>query len=167
MELVNVEVACPCAGTPHEKDTVGLRPKLGLRAGMLLQRFLRDSLKEGAQDEDGEIAALLTEGFLIHGVASWTFVDAEGTPIPVTDETIRDLVLSDFALAAPVADKADELYTDPVVLPLMAPASTSSPPSPTNGSTSAPNGHTQKRRTRSKPSSTSTSQTGVIATITG
>ena len=167
MELVNVDVACPCPGAPHETDTVRLRPKLGLRAGVSLQGQIvaaRNAREAGIEVNETEVYAALTEGYLLHGVAEWTFTDAEGAPIPVTPDTIRSVLLDDFALASPVADRADALYAQAVILPLVDLGSTSLPRSRTNGSTSVPTTPTRKRQKRSRPSSTSTSLTGVTAT---
>ena len=52
--MEQVKVACPCPGTPHESDTVGLRPKLGLRAGTIVQKHIIDAHKanEQAQADD-------------------------------------------------------------------------------------------------------------------
>lgn len=167
MDLVNVEVECPCPGTPHEHDTVGLRPKLSLRAGVMLQSFLRRNLapQEGEPAPDqAEVIGLLTEGFVSHGVASWSFVDAKGKPVPVNEKTIAEILLSDFALATPVADQADELYGGPVIDPLLVQVSTSSPDSQTDPSTSANGANGSKPKKRSKRSSTSTSPMADTAT---
>ena len=168
--MVPVEIACPCAGTPHVSDTVSLRPKLGLVRGMLVQSVVaaakRDAEETGSGLNMPLLTARITEAYLIQGVAEWTLVDALGQPIPVTEETIQEYLLSDFTIASEVADKADELYMQPVIGPLLAQASTSSPPTPINGSTSASSKQPRKPRKQSKRSSTSTTQTADTGTTT-
>lgn len=151
---------CLCPGAPHEDgDSVYLRAKLGLSAGILLQRVVI----EGNQNKlpAAQIAAELSEAYLQVGVASWNLLDDEG-PVPVTPDTIRSYLLEDFARATPVANRADELYAGPVILPLFPKAAVSSNTSTTNGSTSPIHLGQSKRPKRSKPSSTSTSPMAVI-----
>lgn len=153
-----VHIPCPCPGTPHpDGDTVGLREKLGLAAGIALQRMVINANQNRPDAE--ELTGKLAEGYLLHGVEDWTLVNEDGRPIPVTDITIRKWLLEDFATAAPIADQADGLYMAAVLLPLVNRAQTSSPSSPTNGSTSRPRSGTSKRPKPSKPSSTTTTPT--------
>ena len=164
MDAVPVKIACPCPGTPHaDGDTVGLRPKLGLVGGTIVQGVVvaakNRAEAEGRPLDVGTTTALVSEAYLLQGVCEWTLVDEIGKPVPVNAETIRSHLLDDFTLASAVSDKADDLYMEAVIRPLLAPASTSSPPTPINGSTSASNGRTPKRPKQSRRSSTSTTQT--------
>jgi hypothetical protein len=99
----------------------------------------------------------------LFGVEAWSFVDEQGGKLPVTELTIRAKLLSDFALAAPIADVADDLYMAPVLLPLVERAKRLSPITPTDGSTSAPPTGRPMPRKRSKRSSTTTTPTGGTA----
>jgi len=162
---VAVEVACPCPGTPHPADTVYLREKLGLAGGAMLQRLVIEVQQSGAGG--AEASGALAEAYLRVGVADWTFVDEAGKRVPVNPDTLRDILLSDFALSMPVADKADDLYLQPVLGFLLSRAQNSSRTTTTNGSTSPTAGGSRKPRTRSKPSSTSTTPTADTATTTG
>ena len=168
--MEQVKVACPCPGTPHEEDTVGLRPKLGLVGGTIVQGVVV-AAKKAADEAGGPLdvavtTALVSEAYLLQGVAEWSFVDQLGKPVPVTAETIRSILLDDFTLASQVSEKADELYMESVIRPLLVPASTSLPPTPINASTSAPNGNTPKRPRRSRRSSTTTTPTDDTETTT-
>ena len=156
-----VVVACPCPGTPHESDTVDLREKLGLSAGIAVQRLVIEANQAGTGLGAAELTGLLSEGYLLYGVESWSFVGDQGHPVPVTKDTIRSVLLSDFTLAAPVAEAADDLYMAAVILPLVKRAGSSSPTTPTNGSTSPRPRGTSKRGKQPKPSSTSTTLTDV------
>lgn len=160
--LVPVRVACPCPGTPHpDGDTVYLYPKLGLAGGIVAGQQVRNySPALGVE----RLTAQLTETWVLFGVADWTFIDAEAKPLPVSEAAIRDLLLADYTLATPVADKADELYAGAVLDPLTRRPSPPSAPRSTAGSTSAKARSSTKRRKPPKPSSTSTTQTGVTAT---
>jgi hypothetical protein len=152
-----VPIPCPCPGSPHEADTIGLREKLGLAAGIAIQRLVIDANQD--RPDTAELAGRLAEGYLLHGVESWSLVDESGQPVPVTEVTIRHRLLDDFSIAAPVADAADGLYMAAVILPLVNRAQTSSPSTPTNGSTSRPRSGTSKRPKPSKRSSTTTTLT--------
>lgn len=164
-ELVPVQVECPCPGKPHDADTVFLRPTLGLQAGVAVQSLLINAHNAEDRLTEAELTGVLAEGYLLHGVASWTFVDDKGHTIPVTRDTIRTQLLDRFDLGEPVANKADDLYAQALFLPLVKRASASSPVSPTAKSTSARNGSTRKHQKRSKRSSTSTSTTAATAEI--
>lgn len=53
--------------------------------------------------------------YVRHGAIGWNFLDAAGQPVPFDVEVL----LADYALSAPVAEKADELYSDTVFDPLV------------------------------------------------
>lgn len=147
--------ACLCPGTPHaDGDFVYLRPKLGLAAGIALQKLIVEA-RQSAGFDSAQLTGVLAEAYLLHGVASWDLVGPEG-PIPVTAETIRYQLLEDFTRAEAAADAADDLYMGPVLAPLVKRALASLPTTPTNGSTSPAPAGGSKRPRRSKPSSTTT-----------
>ena|SRR3990167_5800161 len=161
--LVPVSVTCPCPGTPHaDGDTVFLAPHISLRGGMLAEALMVrvwTNLDPRTSDFSSvaslTIEAQLREVYLLDGVKEWTFVSDDG-PIPVSEWSIRDVLLSDFTLARPIGDKADELYSRSVLDPLRARLSKSlrslRPPASTSTSASSPS--SAKRPKRSKPSST-------------
>lgn len=161
---VEVHVACPCPGTPHpDGDTVNLRDKLGLAAGMAVQRLVLEanaSLGKTAADLTGQLA----EAYLLYGVESWTFVNEAGGLLPVNDTTVQSVLLADFSLSSPVAEAADDLYMGPVLLPLVEKAKKLSPSTPTDGSTSATRTGGSSPRKRSKQSSTTTTRTAATET---
>ena len=72
----------------------------------------------------------------------------------------QDIVFDDLV------DEADNLYAEQVLLPLVRRAQTSSPPSPTEPSTSAETGLEETPRKPSRRSSTSTTRTNGITTTT-
>lgn len=179
-EPVEVQIACPCPGLPHEQDTIYLRPKLGLSGGVALQGLLLRLIKEAPDsglDRD-ILAGIMSEGYLLNGVVGWTLVDEDGAPVPVTHQSITEKLLLDFQVAEPIADIADDLYYEPVLAPLLKKLSSFSTTSPTKSSTSAtkrsraktasqPSRSTRrssKRPTPLKPSSTSTTPTDSTAT---
>lgn len=165
--LVPVAVACPCPGTPHaDGDTVFLAPHLSLKGGLLAEATmvrvwgkLNTSRKVPEQTQASlEIEASLREVYVLDGVKDWTFLDEVGEKVEVNEDSIRSVLLSNFTLARPVGDKADELYTASVLDPLLARLSKSSPSSPRRASTStSPSSPSSTRRPKLlKPSSTST-----------
>jgi len=160
-DTLSVPIPCPCPGTPHEVDQINLRVKLGLAAGIAIQRMVIDANQN--RPDAAELTGLLAEAYLLHGVESWT-LESDGRPIPVSAAAIRTWLLADFGISAPIADAADKLYMAAVILPLVNRAQTSSPSTPTNGSTSRPRRGTSKRPKPSKPSSTGTTPTDSTAT---
>ena len=98
----------------------------------------------------GEIIGLLQEGYLLYGIAQWTL------PVPLTREAVQSEILAHTDRAAILADKADELYSEQVLLPLVKLGAQSSAPMSNNGSTLPTTGSSAKRPKPSKRSSTST-----------
>lgn len=156
--LVPVAVACPCPGSPHSGgDTVFLGPKLGFRAGVMAESKIAQIIN--GVDPGGEAKAIIFETYLLDGVKAWTFVDSEGTDVPVSDAAIKAWLLADYSLGLVVAEEADKLYSEAVTDPLAKRSFGSSLNGQTDGSTSPKQGSSAKRRKRSSPSSTSTSPT--------
>lgn len=103
---------CRCAGTPHDSDVVYLHGETTAALG--LAAYAAIAAAEGVEDQ----RLRLGMAYLIHGVAEWTFLADDGTPIPVTPETVsRALPWSRGGRE--VAEKANELYADEVVRPLV------------------------------------------------
>jgi hypothetical protein len=161
--LIPVAVACPCPGAPHDGDTVYLRQILPFRSGFLAQRKIIDMSQDDAPDAHA-IQADLGELFLREGVADWTFVDTDGNPVEVNEDSIQHYLLDNFAIGFPVANEAAEVYQSLLLDPLVGKASKSSRATQTGASTSRPTTSSVTPLKRSKRSSTSTSQTEDIAT---
>ncbi len=164
---MQVEIPCPCPpkadGTPrHDTDKVTLPEVLDFRTTLTVRQEIRLAVQGAAATGEGlsvaEMTALLIESYLLHCISAWTLSD--GKPIEITKPAIREFLLSNQESAEIVGNAADDLYTEKVVLPLLSPGSSSSPSTPTPGSTSATNGHGRKR-TPSRPSSTTSSPTVV------
>lgn len=165
---MEVQIKCICppnaVGQPrHEHDTIVLRDTLDFRRAVALRNEAIIA-RQGRADL-AEILATLTEGYLIHGIESWTLVDEKGKPVPVDHQAIRDRLLTHIFEATKVGDEADGLYAEAIIVPLLAEASSSSPPSSTTGSTSAQAkaSSPSKSRKRPSPSSTTTTRTDGIA----
>lgn len=147
--------ACLCPGTPHaDGDFVYLRPKLGLAAGIAVQKLVIDAKTADTPATEADLHGTLAEAYLIYGVAEWTLTN--GSAIAVTPDTIREHLLNDFERSEAVADKADDLYMNPVIAPLLRKARKLSQAMSKNGSTSATATGSPKRRKPSKPSSITT-----------
>jgi len=163
---MDVQITCLCppkdeAVRHPDGDTITLRDKLDFFRATAIRKGL--SFIESDDDEGGrayEVLARLTEGYLLFGIERWSLVDEKGKAVPLSHSNIRSRLLENFEAAGKVADAADELYAKAILLPLMAGASTSSPPTPTNGSTSPLTVLPKKSPKPSKRSSTSTTQTG-------
>ena len=166
-ELIPVPVGeCRCPDAPHpDGDIVYLRPRLGLAAGVMVQSVVTEASTRVPRPVTAEITAALVETYVLHGVADWNLASGD-VPVPVTHETITEHLLNDYTRAEAVANKADDLYTGPILGPLLNGARNSSPATSTNGSTSVTVVGPRKPRKRSKPSSTSTTPTAATATTT-
>lgn len=163
MEENVVTIPCVCPGSPHESDTVTLKDPLSFRdaATMRASILLLDDLERADNDL---VLAVLDETYLVHGIGSWTLVDAQGEPVPVTGENVELALLSHVPEAMQVADKAEDLYNASVLLPLVERGQRLSGRGPTQLSTSPTNGSSPKPRTHSSQSSTSTSRTDATGT---
>lgn len=144
-----VTVACPCPGTPHVTDTVTLHPRDRIPLGLGMATY--EVIKQGGTR--AMLSASLADVYLHYGVTAWTFVDADGRPVPVTPDTIADYLRWPTGLT--VAEAADELYSEEVMRPLLPRFATSSPATPTAPSTSANPDSGSPRPKRSAPSSPS------------
>ncbi len=162
---VPVKVKCLCPARPdglprHEQDYVNLRDRLDFRQAVAVRVDIRETVKAGGSE--GELEGMLAESYVIHGVESWSLVDEKNKPLPLTRDNLRNVLLADYDTGQEVANEADNLYTEAVVLPLLNRVLESSPASPMPASTSVTSG-TSTRKPRS-PSSTSTTRTAATGT---
>jgi hypothetical protein len=166
------KIACPCPpkadGTLRhpDGDTIRLRERLDFHAATTIRKSIGLLYVEDPGASPAEVLAVLTENYILFGVEGWTLVDEKGKPLEVSRAAIRSRLLSGAVDVTELADAADALYAPTVMLPLLAAGRRSSPPGPTDGSTSATNGSSTKPPKRSRPSSTSTTPTGVTVAIT-
>jgi len=162
--MVAIDCICPPKAGGEIRhlggDTVVLKQTLSFHEAVSIRNSIGVLSADDPDVGVGEILATLTESYLLFGIDSWSLVDEKGKPIPVTKAAIRERLLTHLDPATVVGEAADELYATAVVLPLLQRASRSSPPTPTNGSTSPPRA---SRRTRPKPSSPSSTTTSPMA----
>lgn len=137
------DCACP-DGVHGEGDVVFLAPKLSLAGGLQASADIINAAGSGTV-----LASLWQVTFVRFGAIGWNFLDEEG-PVPFDVAVL----LEDYELSLPVAEKADELYGETVMRPLLARLRKTSPSGPKNGSTSATPPSTTKRRAASSPAST-------------
>lgn len=152
MSLVPVRFrGCECPGTPHseEGDVAYLTPKLSLAGGLVASADISAALGSGSM-----LKELWLVTFVRYGVAGWNLVDEDGDPVPFDVEVLLD----DYDLAMPVAEKADELYGDTVARPFLSRIKEISRRGRTNGSTSPTPKSPRKRRERSSPATTAGSR---------
>lgn len=150
-ELVPVRVRdCACPDAPHgEGDVVYVAPTPSLQLGLEAQRDIRESLGSGSM-----LAERWLVTFVRYGAMGWNFLDADGEPLPFD----VDVLLADYTLASPVAEKCDELYGEAVTRPLLARLRAISQRGRTAGSTSPTTGSTPKPRRRSSPATSAASR---------
>ena len=135
---------CTCPGSPHDGrdgaddgDIVTLRPHLGFSAGAEALRKIIES-----DGDVNRVAELVGPVYIREGVTGWNVTDESG---PVALDI--DLILDDYALAYPIAEAADDLYSEAVLAPLVARMSALSG----NGRTAAST-HPTRRSSKPRPS---------------
>lgn len=160
-----VTIPCICPGR-HASDTVELRSHLGPVDALTCRNALATLFAADPDAGIPEALAVLQVEYVLRGVVAWSLTEADGSPIPVTRAAIRQYLanLDRPEVLYAVADAADDLYRESVMLPLLRTASTSSPPGPTGASTSAPTDSTSSPPTPFSRFSTSTTQTDATAT---
>jgi hypothetical protein len=168
---IAIDCICPARadGEPRhaDGDRVTLRETLDFRSVTAIRHGISLLEADGSEAmHAAEVLAVLTEGYVIYGIESWTLADEKGKPVPVSRAAIREHILSRVDVASVVGDAADELYGEKVLLPLLVRASKSSPTTPTEPSTSVRTDSPERRPRPSKRSSTTTSPTDGTGTIT-
>ena len=144
--LVTVRVRdCACPGTPHEADEVYLLPSLSLEGGAAAELDLMDS--SSITDEKRRTTALLarwTSTYVRYGAVGWNWLqlNEDGRPEPVPFDV--EILLADYRLSRSVAEKANELYAEAVLGPLLKAAA-------------EPPANRQKKRSRTGRTDASTS----------
>lgn len=148
-ELVSVRFRdCSCPGTPHpDGDIAHLRPWLDYASGAEVVAAMG---KVG--DDTSRFAELVGPVLIRRGVVAWNVLDEKGEPVPVTPAALDGLRWED---AYELADKADDLYGEQILAPLVKRMNESSKAGPTNGSTRPR--RSAKPRTRSARSSSPSS----------
>lgn len=133
--------ACYCPETPHaDGDVVYLAPSLSMTGGMAAQAAIAEGISDPMLMQE-RLAAIWTR----FGIVDWNLVDEGGHPIPINPANI--------AAALPygkggrlVAEKADDLYAEDILAPLVERVASISATGRTNGSTSRTRKSTRKRR---------------------
>ena len=172
MELVQVRVRdCACPDKPHpDGDIVYLAPTLSLAGGLEAQRENGRAIAEAVtevvgvptpeqmkalQDTTTELSAQVAEKanerlverwlpvFVRHGAVGWNFANEAG-PMPFD----VDVILADFSIAEPVANRAAVLYSESLMRPLVERLATQSPPTSTGAT---PKATRPARTSRPKP----------------
>lgn len=153
---VNVPVgACRCPGTPHgDGDWVELLVEPTMDIGSAVYAAVAN-----VGDDPIALQVEMGRAYLRYGIRAWSFTDDRGDPIPITprkagyDDLVQQLLpFSNGGFA--VADKADSLYSEVVLGPLMTRLSLiASQGGQTAGSTSATRPTSPRPARPSKPSS--------------
>src|SRR5690349_16815535 len=131
---------CTCPETPHSEpssewggldgDVVELRPYLDLAGGSEALRFTRDAIAAADGDLDKAtsfMGEMVGPVYVRRGVVGWNLVDENG-PVPCTLEALEALPYVD---AYEIADRADDLYGESVLAPLVKRIGSSSRTGPT------------------------------------
>src|SRR6188768_1748310 len=130
-EFVRVR-ECPDDSHP-EGDGVWIATRMSLECGIEARRAIVAASKESGGDEDLMDGALIRRWFKVyalHAPVSWNLHDEK--PWPFDPQRLVD----DFDLGYPVADRADDLYRESVMRPLLQASQQTSRSGATGGSTS-------------------------------
>lgn len=138
---------CYCPGKPHDTDIVYLAPELPMAGGMAAQSAISDGMSDSLRLQE-----LLAEVWTRFGIVGWNLVDEDG-PLPLTPANIK-AALPYGKGGRQVAEKADDLYAEDILRPLVERVTSTSPRGRTNGSTSTPRRSTSKRPSRSSTATT-------------
>jgi hypothetical protein len=139
---------CYCPNKPHEADIVYLRPSLSMAGGMAAQA----AIQEGVSDQF-LLQELLARVWIRHGVVGWNLVDEDGNNLPLNPDNVIE-ALPYGKGGRLVAERADDLYAEEILAPLVARFGTISRSGRTNGSTSTLKPSIRKRRSRSSTATT-------------
>lgn len=133
---------CTCPGQPHgeEGDVVFLAAKPSLECGLAAEGDMIQAATDGKL-----LTRLWQITYLRHGTVGWNFLDARGKPVPFDVEAL----LADYEIARPVAEKADDLYGEAVMRPLLTRLQTTLPAGQTDDSISPRLQSIPTRRSRS------------------
>ena len=128
MQPVVVPVgACRCIGGPHTSgDEVYLAPEASLTRGLRANGALAE-----AGNDSARLETLLGRVFIEEGVIAWTFTDDDGDPIPVTRANIERLLPWGRG-GSDVSERANDLYSEAVLAPLVRRSQAMSKPGPTS-----------------------------------
>ena len=106
---------CLCPGEPHgDGDVVYLAPVISAPGGMAAQGAIA-----AANDDAVKLQELLWRVYRDHGITGWNFLDEEGEPVPLTSSNIETLLPYGKG-GRLVADKADDLYHEDILVPFLA-----------------------------------------------
>lgn len=147
---------CDCPGTPHgDGDFVYLAPVLSAPGGMAAQAAINEGMSDPIRLQE-----MLWRVYRDHGVVSWNLIDNDGDPVPITPENL-ELALPYGKGGRVVADKADSLYSEDILVPfldLMKLLGTLAPQPPSEDGSTSPSTETSATptsiQTRRKRSST-------------
>ena len=107
---------CSCPDTPHEGHFVYISPTLSFAGGVLANQQALSQAVAVQRGETNQLQALWLETFVRYGAKDWDLCDEQGIPIPFDVE----LLLADYSLALPVAEKANDLgYGDAAMAPFL------------------------------------------------
>ena len=124
---------CTCPGTPHDGrdgaddgDIVYLRDHLGFVAGIEVARKMQEAVRSldlrGLVLTTGDLPQIIRDElnaamfeylgpvYLREGPIRWNLVDESG-PVAMTRDALMDLP---YSQGLPIANRADELYSDEV-----------------------------------------------------
>jgi hypothetical protein len=108
---VNLTVECLCPGAAHpDGDTITLRERLDFQGATGVRQVLFLVAQDDPSATDAQYAAALAEHYLLYGIESWTLVDADRKPIPVTKRAIREYVLSRPVEVRELSDEAQSRF---------------------------------------------------------
>lgn len=123
---------CPNPDRHPEGETVYFKDEIGFRELAAVDRAVALARQFEAVEDDAEIWARVSEFYLLHFIERWTVTNKAGEVIPSNVANVREFLIKRHPLEAlNLADRADELFSESVFVPLVLRARQLPPPGPT------------------------------------
>lgn len=115
--LVPVRVGdCACPDQPHtDGDIVYLLPMLGLEGGAAAELDVSAIQHLPEARRANALYARWAATYVEYGAVGWNLTDAKGKPVPFD----VSVLVNDYSKGRLVAEKASDLYSEAVMLPLL------------------------------------------------
>jgi len=160
-ERIEVRVRdCACPDTPHpDGDVVYMSPTVGLELGMAAEMDMGSVADLPDNRKFTALVARWGVTYVLYGAIGWNFTDEKREPVPFD----VSVLLEDYTLGKPVADKGADLYGPTVMAPFVKAAEEAQrkrrPPRSPAGQTTPSTSPSQvvPLRGRSRPSSDTSS----------
>lgn len=144
---------CRCPGAPHPNDWVELYPEPTIAMGSAVMAAIRAS-----GDDNMVLQGNMAVSYVLFGIKAWSFIGEDGDPIAINPSheawpSVVNKLLPWAHGGKEVVDRADGLYSEAILRPLLSRTSTQSQGGQMDGLTSATPSTSPQPQKQSQPSS--------------